>query len=96
MSSADATPDDLFQALAEVSLTGIILFRPVYAADATTIVDLAYVRINPAAQRMLARPECPAESFLTLYPAAVETGIFAFYRDTFLADAPGRLDINYP
>lgn len=95
MPSADATPDDLFQALAEVSLTGIILFRPVYAADATTIADLAYVRLNPAAQRLLARPECPAESFLTLYPAAVETGIFAFYRDTFLADAPGRLDVNY-
>ena len=95
MPFADATPDDLFQALAEVSLTGIILFRPMYAADAATIVDLAYVRLNPAARQMLARPECPAESFLTLYPAAVETGIFTFYRDTFLADAPGRLEVNY-
>ena len=95
MPFADAIPDDLFQALAEVSLTGIILFRPVYAADAATIVDLAYVHLNPAAQRMLARPECPADSFLALYPATVETGVFAFYRDTFLADVPGRLDVNY-
>jgi signal transduction histidine kinase len=95
MPSVAPTSDVLLQALTEVSLTGIIIFRPVYAPDATTIVDLAYVSLNPTAQRLLSLPECPAASFLTLYPNAVPTGIFAFYRDTFLADAPGRYDVNY-
>jgi hypothetical protein len=41
---------DLLHALLEVSLPGIILFWPVYAADdAATVIDLAYVHLNPAA-----------------------------------------------
>ncbi|RZL10049.1 MAG: hypothetical protein EOO62_13460, partial [Hymenobacter sp.] len=88
-------PPDLLQAALEVSLTGFILFRPVYEADQATITDLAYVYLNPAAQRWLHLPECPAESFRTRYPGALDTGIFAFYRDTFLAGQPGRYDVNY-
>jgi signal transduction histidine kinase len=88
--------DELLQALLDVSLTGLIVFRPVYdSADPATIIDLAYVHLNPAAQRMLQLPECPTESFLTLYPSAVEAGIFAFYRNSFLANEPGRYDVNY-
>ncbi|SMB92452.1 PAS/PAC sensor signal transduction histidine kinase [Hymenobacter roseosalivarius DSM 11622] len=94
--AALAPADDLLQAILDVSLTGIIVFRPVYdPADPATITDLAYVHLNPAAQRMLQLPECPTKSFLTLYPSAVEAGIFAFYRDSFLADGPGRYDVNY-
>ena len=91
-----AAPPDLLQAAFEIALTGFILFRPEYdPAEPATITDLAYVHLNPAAQRMLQLPACPAESFLTLYPNALDTGIFAFYRDTFLAGRPGRYDVNY-
>jgi signal transduction histidine kinase len=88
---------DLLHALLEVSLPGIILFRPVYAAeDAATVMDLAYVFLNPAAQQMLRLPARPPDTFRTLYPNALETGIFAFYRDTFLAGQPGEYAVNYP
>ncbi|MCB2376684.1 PAS domain-containing protein [Hymenobacter sp. BT635] len=89
--------DRLLQSVLDLSLTGIILFRPVYGApdDAATIVDLAYEHLNPAAQRMLQLPERPAATFLTLYPNARETGIFAFYRDTFLTGEAGHYNVNY-
>jgi signal transduction histidine kinase len=88
---------DLLHALLEVSLPGIILFRPVYAAeDATTVLDLAYVHLNPAAQQMLRLPAQPPETFLTLYPHTLTTGIFAFYRDTFLSGQSREFAVNYP
>ncbi|TVT39284.1 PAS domain-containing protein [Hymenobacter setariae] len=90
-----ASPE-LLHALLAVSLTGIILFRPVYAAgEGRELVDLAYVQLNPAAQRMLRLPVRPVETFRTLYPNALETGIFAFYRDTFLSGQPGQYEVNY-
>ncbi|MGI4874101.1 MAG: PAS domain-containing protein [Janthinobacterium lividum] len=88
-------PEELLQVLLNVSLTGVILFRPVYAADVEAVTDLAYVRLNPAAQQMLRLPECPAESFLTLYPTARTTGIFAFYRDAFLSGQVERYQVDY-
>ncbi|WP_162910650.1 PAS domain-containing protein [Hymenobacter oligotrophus] len=95
MPASVALPE-LLPVVLDVSLSGYIVFRPVYdPADQATIVDLAYEYLNPAAQRMLQRPERPAETFLTLYPNTIETGIFAFYRDTFLAGGPGRYDVNY-
>ncbi|WP_375417704.1 PAS domain-containing protein [uncultured Hymenobacter sp.] len=91
-----APDDDLLPALLAISLSGVIIFRPVWGSpDPATITDLAYVQLNPAAQRMLQLPERPAQTFLTLYPNATEAGIFAFYRDTFLAGTPGRYDVNY-
>ena len=90
------TSPDLLQAALDISLTGFILFRPLYsAADPAALIDLAYEYVNPAAQRMLQLPEHPTESFLTLYPSAMETGIFAFHRDTFLSGGSGRYDVNY-
>lgn len=44
---------------------------------------------------MLRLPECPTGTFLALYPSAVDTGIFAFYRDTFESGTAGRYDVNY-
>jgi len=88
---------DLLHALLGVSLPGIILFQPVYAADdPDTIIDLAYVHLNPAARQMLRLPAQPPETFLTLYPYAQETGIFAFYRDTFRSGQPSDYAVNYP
>ncbi len=85
---------EVFETLLDVSLTGVIFFQPVYAPDGS-VTDLAYVHLNRAAQRMLQLPGRPAETFLTRYPDARQTGVFAFYRDTFLSGQAGRYDINY-
>ncbi|QNH61920.1 ATP-binding protein [Hymenobacter sediminicola] len=88
--------DGLLQTLLDVSLTGIILFRPVYSpAGNGEIIDLDYVRLNLAAQRMLQKPEYPATTFLTLYPNAEEAHIFSFYRDTFLTGKAGYHEAYY-
>lgn len=87
--------DDLLYNLLEVSLTGVILFRPVYDAAAATIEDFTYEHLNPAAQRMLRLPERPTETFLTLYPGAQETGIFTFYARAFASGQTERYQINY-
>ena len=88
--------DVLLQTLLDASLTGVIVFQPVYAADnPAEIVDLAYVQLNAAAQRMLQLPERPAQTFRTLYPRTLETGIFPFYCTTFLSGQAGRYDVNY-
>jgi PAS domain S-box-containing protein len=87
---------DLLQTLLAVSLPGIILFRPVYAPGQPDILaDLAYVHLNPAAQQMLGLPAQPSETFLTHYPSARETGVFAFYRDTYHAGQPGDYAVDY-
>ena len=90
-----SAPDELLHVLMEVSLTGFILFRPVYAPDEQTIVDLAYVRLNPAAQRMLQLPAQPAQTFLTLYPNAKDAGIFDFYRTSFETGTASKYSVNY-
>ncbi|GAA4496916.1 hypothetical protein GCM10023172_11050 [Hymenobacter ginsengisoli] len=93
---ADDNPAELVDVLLNVSLTGVILFRPVYDAAGQAIVDLAYEHLNPAAQQMLRLPACPPESFLTLFPmAAQREGVFAFYRDTFLSGQLARHEFNY-
>ncbi|MDO7886585.1 PAS domain-containing protein [Hymenobacter cheonanensis] len=86
-----AVPADLLDD-AEI---GILHFRPVYAPGAPAeIVDLAYLRLNPTAQRLLRLPEVPPATFRTLHPQAEAD--FAFYRDTFLADTTGACDLSYP
>jgi PAS domain S-box-containing protein len=87
---------ELLHTLLDVALTGFILFRPLYSGEHASgeIVDLAYEYLNPAAQQMLQLPPQPAGSFLTLYPHAAETGVFAFYRDAFLSEQKTRHQIN--
>ena len=77
----------LLQALLDTSHTGIVYLRPLYAAGGA-VVDLAYVRLNPAAQHLLGLPEHPAGTFLALAPQA--TAAFGFYRDTFLSEQTGH------
>jgi signal transduction histidine kinase len=88
--------DDLLGTLLDVSRTGIILFRPVYAADGTDLIDLGYERLNPVAQRLLRLPEYPAPTFLQLYPAARDSSLFAFYRSAFLADEANSPEVAHP
>lgn len=87
--------EELLHTILDVSLTGFILFRPVYGNATEEITDLEYVLVSTAAQRMLQLPRRPDKTFLQLYPHAVEAGIFAFYRDAFLSGEPGRYDVDY-
>lgn len=95
LSDLSVAPNELLATLLNVSLTGVILFQPVYASDGLTIIDLNYVHLNPAAQRMLQLPEQPEATFLTLYPSAKDTGVFDFYRTSFETSKPGRYNLNY-
>jgi PAS domain S-box-containing protein len=90
-----AASDDFAQVLLDMSLTGVILFRPLYAAPGGPISDLAYEYLNPAAQQMLRLPERPTDTFLTLYPAAQQTGVFAFYAAAFASGQTERYQVNY-
>ncbi|MFD1872348.1 sensor histidine kinase [Hymenobacter bucti] len=81
----DANPAGLVEVLLTISPTGTMLLRPVYGAAGELIEDFDWVRLNPAAQQLLQLPEQPAASFLTLFPAARQAGVFEFYREAFLA-----------
>ena len=96
MTSAGFAPaSDFTHTLLEVSLTGIIVFRPVYDDGAATIQDFTYDYLNPAAQRMLGQSQQPAESFLTLYPTALAEGVFAFYAAAFASGQTERTQFYY-
>ena len=86
---------DLLEVVLSTCQNGIMLLRPVYDAAGTTIVDLAWVHLNPAARQMLQLPQCPPESFLTLFPTAEAAGVFGFYRDAFLSGQVERRQNNY-
>ncbi|HET9504763.1 MAG TPA: PAS domain-containing protein [Hymenobacter sp.] len=79
----DATePDELAQVLLEVAPAGMMLLRPVYAAEGDAIVDVAFEYLNPIAQRKTLLPARPSASLRTLYPD--DEGLFAFYRKAYL------------
>ena len=91
------------QALLDVSLTALVLLRPLFAArpsgaeaDPAEIADFACAYLNPAGQRMLGVPDQqPAETLLTLFPHARENGLLAFYCGVWASGEPGRFEVNY-
>jgi PAS domain-containing protein len=83
------------QALLEISITALALFRPLYDSEGTTVTDLACEYLNPAGQQLLGQPERPEESFFTLFPNARENGLFAFYARVFATGEPGHFEVNY-
>ncbi len=92
---AAAPLDDLLLTVLDVALAGYLLLRPVYGAGGA-VVDFAYDYLNPAARQMLDLPAHPAESFLTLFPAAAaRTGVFAFYRTAFETGQPAEQEFAY-
>jgi signal transduction histidine kinase len=85
------------QTLLDASPTGIVHLRPLYAPEQPAeVADLAYVRLNPAAQRLLGLPEYPAatDTLLTLAPQA--TALVAFYRAAFESGQAGHYDYDPP
>jgi PAS domain S-box-containing protein len=83
MSTDAAPPNELAQVLLEVAPVGIMLLRPVYAAEGETIIDVVFEYLNPVAQRKTLLPERPTESLRTIYPE--DERLFAFYRETYLS-----------
>ncbi|GAA4507246.1 hypothetical protein GCM10023172_37540 [Hymenobacter ginsengisoli] len=72
--------------LLDASETGIMHLQPLYAeGDPARLVDFTFLRLNPAAQRLLSLPEFPTGSLRTLRPG--DTAAFQFFRFTYLADA---------
>ena len=92
---AQSAPAELLHLLLTISVSGVMLLRPLCEAGGGTIQDFAWVQLNPAAQQLLRLPECPAESFLTLFPAAKNEGVFEFYCEAFLAEGVARRQHNY-
>lgn len=75
--------------LLDTSETGILHLRPLYAqGNPARLVDFAFLRLNPTAQRLLELPEFPTGSFLTLRPG--DKAAFSFYCNTYLAGEVGR------
>lgn len=70
-----------------------MLLRPLY--EGTQVVDFAYERLNLAGQQMLRLPAQPPATFLQLFPMAVESGVFAFYRDAFLTGKADFYGVDY-
>jgi|GEM_PF-370147 len=91
---APAPADDLFEAFFDLSLMGGIVFAPLFNA-AGQLIDFTYVRLNQAAQKLLAMPAHPTESFLARFPHALPTGIFNFYREVYESGAARRSEFNY-
>ena len=87
-------PQELLETLADISLTGVVLYTPVFS-PAQEVVDFAFAYLNPAAQRMLALPAVVATTFLQQFPDILTNGTFAFQRDTFLSGRPGTHELNY-
>jgi signal transduction histidine kinase len=86
-------PHALLQALLDTSRTGIVHLRPLYATgQPPEMVDMAYVRLNPAAQHLLELPEYPSATLLTLLPEA--KALFAFCRDAFESGQLGYYSYN--
>jgi PAS domain S-box-containing protein len=83
LSTDAAAPDELAQVLLEVAPTGMMLLRPVFAAEGDTIIDVVFEYLNPVAQRKMLLPAQPAESLRDLYPE--DERLFAFYREAYLS-----------
>ncbi|GAB3226223.1 hypothetical protein GCM10027346_08330 [Hymenobacter seoulensis] len=88
--------NDLLQGILDISLTGIALYHPLYAAAGTSeIVDFRIVHLNPKAQQMLQLPAQPAQTYLELFPHTQPTGVFEFHCQAFRSGKPEYYQINY-
>ncbi|UOQ76559.1 PAS domain-containing protein [Hymenobacter sp. 5516J-16] len=74
--------------------TGAVLYAPIFDAR-DELVDFRFVRLNPAAQRLLHLPAQPARTFRQQYPHSGPTGIFAQYRTAYLTGHPTTYDVPY-
>jgi PAS domain S-box-containing protein len=88
--------DDLLEALFEVSAASMLLLKPVWAAEATELTDLAFGRLNARAQQLLGLPAAPTPTFRQHFPLPAQASLFAFCRDTYLGHPIGDAPVSYP
>lgn len=81
--------------LLEVSRTSILLLKPIWAEDGSTVVDFEFVLLNSVAQQMLQLPARPTGTQLQLYPQSRANGVFEFYARTITSGQPGRQQLDY-
>ena len=95
--AAALAPDAvLLRELLAVSLTGVILYAPLYdPAGSGEIVDFTFEYLNPAAQRMMTMPEVPTVTHNQQWPHSIAHGTFAFHVDAFESDEPREYHVNY-
>ncbi|WP_051718928.1 PAS domain-containing protein [Hymenobacter sp. IS2118] len=93
---AQFPPAELLPALLDASLTGVVLFVPVYG-PAGELVDFSFAYLNPAAQRILGLPPQPAVSYLQQFPHSTDpaNGAFVFQRDAYLSGQAAQFELNY-
>ncbi|WP_233635871.1 PAS domain-containing sensor histidine kinase [Hymenobacter setariae] len=85
-----ATP---FETYFDLSFTGAILYEPVHNA-AGELVDFAFYRVNPAAQRLLNLPAQPGGTYLGTFPAVASVG-FNHQRQAFVEEVPAEWEGSY-
>ena len=83
------------QALLDVSLTALALWRPLYGPNEAAVTDFACEYLNPAGQQLLGQPDRPKETFSALFPNARESGLFAFCCHVFDTAEPGQIEVNH-
>ncbi len=88
LSSAEA----LLQTMLEVSLSSIVLLRPVGEGDE---MDFSIEYINPAGQRMLKMSERPGEMLSSRFPQTQKNGVLEFYRRAFKSGQQEHFNVNY-
>lgn len=89
-----ASADKLFAALFEVSLSGAVLYTPVYDADGQ-LSDLTLAYLNPAAQRLLGLPPRPTTTYRQQFPDDPASGGWAFHRAAFLSGHTATAHLRY-
>ncbi|GAA4030163.1 hypothetical protein GCM10022409_13010 [Hymenobacter glaciei] len=95
-SVASALPtDDLLHAVLDVSLSGINLLRPIYAAEGSELVDFSVDYLNPVAQQLTGLAEQPGGTIRSRFPDTFANGTFDFYRRVFETGKAGQYDLHY-
>ncbi len=87
-------PGSLLPDLLAVSLTGIIVYAPLYD-DAGTLIDFRFEYLNPAAQRMMTMPERPTHTHTQQWPQSKAHGALAFHIEAFATGEPRYYEVNY-
>jgi signal transduction histidine kinase len=95
--AAAIAPDAvLLRELLAVSLTGVIIYTPLYDPSGSgNVVDFTFEYLNPAAQRMMQMPEVPAVTHNQQWPHSIDYGTFQFHVDAFVSGEPREYNVNY-
>ncbi|RZK59651.1 MAG: PAS domain-containing sensor histidine kinase, partial [Hymenobacter sp.] len=90
LSPAGVPSDALLPDLLAVSLAPMLLLRPLAASEPA---DFMLERLNPAAQHLLALPECPGTTVAAQFPGAQGQAALAFCQQAYAAGT-GSFELN--